>query len=483
MLARPPAACDFTSLRRNIKPVELNATAGNAHGVVANVGGFTTSPDLEAPAAAHGQKGISLNRSDPEAPAGQFGGTKGAAAAGVGTALDFVAGYADYADVLEAPRMVHEIVGIQLVAGVLNRREVTVPNGAVMLSLDLWTLLLSGSGAGRSTTVGMATPVLQAAGIADLSDSVRWGSAPALFQHFADNPCGLQMWPEMGERLKLLNQAGFETAKEWLTDRYDNLAVPASIRYRATGKKADTPPIVFNRAPRINILATSAEAWFFNNLLEADAMGGFLPRWLPVQMETGRRDVAIPRPPDPALISPLAERLKQIAGLSGQADLSAVRSDFEHWYTDTKSRFLKHPNTALADAYFNRHRNHVLKMAVIFEVSAGGTLKVSRRAWAQAVEFMGRVERAIFRLLPTGMSAQGYLLQRMEERVKLAGREGISRNELTRCFQAVKSREREEALTTLQDAERIDARTLHPTSVGGRRKTVYVHEKFRQPDA
>jgi hypothetical protein len=398
-----------------------------------------------------------------------------------GAALDFVAGYADYADVLEAPRIVHEIVGIQLVASVLNRSGVTIPNGAVVLSLDLWTLLLSGSGTGRNTTVGMAAKILEAAGISDLNNSATWGSAPALFQHFADNPHGLQVWPEMGERLKLLNQAGFQTAKEWLTDRYDNFAIPACIRYRETGKKSDTPHIQFTQAPRINILATSAEAWFFTNLLEADSMGGFLPRWLPVQMERCRHDVAVPRLPDPALVTPLAERLKPIASLSGQADLSAIRSYYERWYTDTKTRFLAHPNNALADAYFNRHRNHILKLAVIFEASAGVTLEVSPRAWERAAEFMGRVETALFGLLPTGMSAQGYLLQRMEEKIQQAGKSGISRNEFTRAFQSVKPREREEALATLLEAERIDALTL--PSDGGRRKTIYVHEKFRQPDA
>jgi hypothetical protein len=168
-------------------------------------------------------------------------------------AADFISGYADYADVLEAPRILHEIVGIQLVATILNRNGVTIPFGALKLSLDLWTVLISASGGGRNTVLGMTREVLDAAGLADLENSVRWGSAQALFQHFADKPWGLEVWAEMGERLKLLNQAGFETGKEWLTDRYDEFKLPATITYRATGKKSDTPPIQFGAAPRINI--------------------------------------------------------------------------------------------------------------------------------------------------------------------------------------------------------------------------------------
>jgi hypothetical protein len=399
-------------------------------------------------------------------------------APGTNTALDFVARYADYADVLEAPRMLHEIVGVQLVASVLNRGGVTIRNGAVVLSLDLWTLLLSGSGAGRSTTVGMAAKVLEAVGMADLRISARWGSAPALFQHFSDNPCGLDVWSEMGERLKMLNQTGFETAKEWLTDRYDNFEIPAPMRYRETGKKSDTPRIEFLRAPRINILATSAEAWFFNNVLESDSMGGFLPRWIPVRIESRRRDIAVPRLPDPASLDPLAEKLRQIASLSGEADLSAIRSSYEQWYTDTKTRFLKHPNTALSDAYFNRHRNHVLKLAVIFEVSECGTLRVSQRAWKRAVEFMHRVEQSIFRLLPTGMSAQGFLVQRMEEKIKQAAKRGISKNEFTRAFQSMKPRDRDEGVKTLLETGRIRIEEAHSAARGGRTKIIYLHEDY-----
>jgi len=90
------------------------------------------------------------------------------------TIPDFISGYADYADVLEAPRILHEIVAIQLVATALNRNGAVIRLGAVRYSLDLWTLLLSGSGAGRSTTIGMAKPTIEAAHLENLEISVRW---------------------------------------------------------------------------------------------------------------------------------------------------------------------------------------------------------------------------------------------------------------------------------------------------------------------
>ena len=52
--------------------------------------------------------------------------------------MDFVRPYANYADVLEVPKMMHEAVGIQLVASLLNRNGVVIPlGGGVTYTLDV----------------------------------------------------------------------------------------------------------------------------------------------------------------------------------------------------------------------------------------------------------------------------------------------------------------------------------------------------------
>jgi hypothetical protein len=366
--------------------------------------------------------------------------------------LDFISAYADYADVLEAPRVLHELVAVQLIAAALNRNDVVIRLGAIQYPLDLWALLLSGSGAGRSTTVALFEPVLKAAEMTALESLVRWGSAQAFYQHSAEHPFGLHVWGEMAERLKLLNDPRFAGVKEWLTDRYDNLQIPDPTHYRRTGKKQDTPPIEFEQAPRINILATSSDDWFFRNLAETDSAGGFLARWMILRADETSRVVPVPQAPDASLIPPLAERLKEIAALKGEADLSDIVADYSEWYVETLRRFEAQPNASLARVYFNRHRGHVLKLAAIFEASRTGALKVSRESWQRAVEFARRVEDTIFRLLPTGMSALGYDLQRIEERIKAAGPEGLSQNDLTRSYQSMKKWEREQAIQTLVDA-------------------------------
>ncbi len=388
-------------------------------------------------------------------------------------AADFIGVYADYADVLEAPRILHEIVGSQLVAAVLNRAGVTIPVGAVTYPLDLWVLLLSGSGAGRSTTVGLASRILKAAQMDSLQNSVRWGSGPAFYQEVAENPSGLQVWGEMAERLKMLNEPQFATVKEWITDRYDNFEIPPTFRYRTRGKPGDTPPIQFTEAPRINILATSSEAWFFGNLVHEDSSGGFLARWVFMRAEGDDRDVPIPNAQDLSLVAPLAARLSEIGRLNGPADLTAILALYRTWYSETKRRFKAQPNQALAIAYFNRHRGHILKLAVIFQASQNASLTVSVPAWERAVKVGEQVELCIFRLLPTGMNQEGSEVEKLADRIRNAGPKGMLRSELTASVKHWKRPDRENRLSNLTESKTV---LMFRRETLGRNAVVYVHK-------
>jgi hypothetical protein len=305
---------------------------------------------------------------------------------------DFIDVYADYADVLEAPRMMHEVVAIQMIASILNRKGVLIPHGTAPLTLDLWALLLSGSGGGRTTLVTFARPVLQAAQIEGLIRDTQWGSPQALYQDMAQNLGGLYIWGEFSEKMRMLNDPRFVGAKEWLTDRFDSLTLPEARTYRQTGRPQNTPNIVFAAPPRINILATSSEAWFFSRLAQEDSSGGFIPRWMIVRADGPTRNIPMPRSADTALVPSLASALTDIAKLEGTADLSLILHAHEEWYNPAKLRFQSQSNSLLAMAYFNRHRAHILKLAVIFEVSRSRTLMVTPESWERAVKLAKMLE-------------------------------------------------------------------------------------------
>src|SRR5437870_1294441 len=100
------------------------------------------------------------------------------------SAFDFITGYADYADVFEVPRMFHEVAAVQMVAAILNHNGVTFRNRSVLYSLDLWMLLLSPSGMGRSLLQDLAYSVLPP----DLETPLQWGSPIAMQQQLSITP-------------------------------------------------------------------------------------------------------------------------------------------------------------------------------------------------------------------------------------------------------------------------------------------------------
>jgi hypothetical protein len=291
----------------------------------------------------------------------------------------------------------------------------------------------------------------------------------------AENSRGLYVWPELSVALRALNDPRFAGAKEWITDRYDNLRIPDAITYRQTGKKSDTPAIIFNDAPRTNILATSSSDWFISNLAQEDTTGGFIPRWLPMQV--GKTDRLIPKPvsPNAALLEVLGKNLHEIKELKGDADLSAIEDFYDHWYREAHRKFDAQPNSALAVPFFNRLRVELLKLALIFEVSQSRTLTVGGEAFHRAVAASSDAEKTIFQLIPSGMNREGSEVEKIAEKIRNAGPSGITQSELTRAFQYWKPRERTERLQTLLDSGRVHADSQQTK---GRPTTRYVDQAY-----
>ncbi len=280
------------------------------------------------------------------------------------------------------------------------------------------------------------------------------------------------MWPELSVVLRTLRDVRFSGVKEWFADRYDNLRIPPGRTYRDTGRKQDTPPILFGEAPRINVLATSSCDWFIGSLEQEDTTGGFIPRWLLVRLEPPERLLPKPLPLDRESVSVLAEKLKAISELRGSADLSAVEPMYDQWYRAAFARFRSQPNPALAMPFFNRLRGHVLKLAVIFEASQSVSLKVSERSMQRALGAAWEIERTIFEILPTGMNREGSEVEKMAERIRSAGPAGMLHSKLTLAFKHWKLRERGERVVTLTESGTV-VRFLRPTP--GRNAIVYVH--------
>jgi hypothetical protein len=145
------------------------------------------------------------------------------------------------------------------------------------------------------------------------------------------------------------------------------------------------------------------------------------------------------------------------------------------WYSETKRRFRTQPNQSLARAYFNRHRGHILKLAVIFEASQSATLKLSVAAWERAVQFAEQVELCVFKMLPTGMNREGSEIEKMAESIRNTRAAGMLHSKLTLAYKHWRQRDRQERLRTLTDSRTVRC-FLRQTK--GRTAKVYVHPDY-----
>jgi len=247
---------------------------------------------------------------------------------------DFVNTYTTYADVYELPAEVHEAMALALLAAAANG-SVWIEQGDKRLSLDTWFLITTGSGGGRNTAIKKAREILCAAKLDGLVRNISWGSEPIVKQHFAENPQGLYVWPEMSEKLQDLSRPQFAGVKPWITDLYDETTPPPSKIYRKIANREGTPPIEFKVAPRTTFIATSSFEWLMQNLTRVDSTGGFLARWMHMHSSRKNKHIAIPEPSDKKLVPVLAKRLDKVAELEGTADLSVVEKMYKKWYDDT----------------------------------------------------------------------------------------------------------------------------------------------------
>jgi hypothetical protein len=390
----------------------------------------------------------------------------------------FIERYTEWADVTEAPRLMHTVVAVQLVASLLNRNGVTFKLGSITSPLDLWVLLLSGSGGGRNVTVGRARDLVKQAGFELIRSD--WGSPQACYQDLAENPWGLWVWGEMGAKMEALKSKEFRGLLKWLTDRYDESHLPEDVKYRDTGKRSNTPPIEFKSAPRMNFLATSSEAWFFQHLAATDSTGGFIPRWLLMRADEPTKHVPIPPELDKQLGERLAQDLKRLEGLKGEADLTAVTDLYEEWYGATAKRFASQPNADLATAFWHRHRMHIPKLAVVYEAASSFSLKVTEASWKQAVSTGQALETVIFKMLGTGMTKQGHELEEVEQWFREGRAKGRTKTEYTLKYKNLEPKVRDARLQTLQDSGTIHR--LHDRKTGGRPAEEFVHGDFYRPD-
>ncbi len=389
---------------------------------------------------------------------------------------DFIVDYIRYADRFETPTAVHEAVAMSLVAMAANGK-VFVDVGEIRIPLDFWVYIISGSGTGKNTITKPARVIVEAAGLSDLMHNESFGSAPQMEEYFSKRPDGWMVNAEMGQFMAKFSQNQFQGALEWLANLYDELAPPPDKHYREKAEEEDqTPAILFEAAPRISFLGMSSRSWFLKYADRGKATGGFLPRWIPVVVDDSKRN--IPRVPkaDASLVPPLAERLKMVSRSQGMMDVSGVAGMYDDWYVETSKRFKAMPDQELVQPFWHRHRNHLWKLAAVYELATTGQMKLGEVAMRRAMTTCRVWEENIRQLTATNFSDDGVRAQKIIEFVHRAGAKGCSRRDVFEHMNESRRDIAENRIVVILQREKLFA--FKRTSQGGRPARFLVHREF-----
>jgi len=268
-----------------------------------------------------------------------------------------------------------------------------------------------------------------------------------------------------------------------MTDLFDQDHTPAAIRHRRnTAGTTNTPDIIFTGAPRLNILAMSNLDWYLAHLKDGDARGGFLARFLPVELHSTPRCVPFVKESNKESWRQLQSKFINLARLTGAADISAFYYDHDNspyakWYRETKERW--DSKGEVVGVFFKRWRAFVLKLAVIFEMSRSCSLKVSLESFERAVAWLRKTETTVFQLERDGFSAVGLRIKRRIQYFKNVGAAGVTLADYKRHYRGDdKSWQRDEDIKLLLECQYTFKVPAHIGADGRNLPEAFVHADF-----
>jgi hypothetical protein len=398
--------------------------------------------------------------------------------------FDFIDNYRKYADRLETPKLVHELLAIAAIAAITNQAKITFEYCGRSTPMDLWIMAIMASGAGKNEALNILTDVLARVGMLDLLTRSSWGSPEACAEQLAVRPTNFFVYPEGAMLLAKLNTPRWGEIKPLITNTYDSNNIPDSIKHRTNSKgTTNTPDITFTAPIRNSFLLMSNRDWLQQQVREGDATGGWLARFLWVTVPDANR--AVPRvPPGDAVLEARLKnkllRIRNLCGRAGEADLNAINTEspncpYALWYLKGRTRWHRHG--PLGETFWARWRGMVLKLAIVFEISRTESLKVSVESFNRAAAWMQAQEAAIFKMLRSEFSSDASRVDKKENFFREAGVNGRTKTEYTNKYRYEDPRKRNADLETLIGSDVI-RKTEPRIGPDGKKTTAYVHQDF-----
>lgn len=307
---------------------------------------------------------------------------------------DFIDSYCNsYAcQISDAPKKYQELMAMSVISTVLNRK-IYLGYGVYNLYPNLYVVLLGKSTIMRkSNSLNMAKYIIKRFNEKLIlpSDFTPEG----LFNLLTENSSGIISWSEFGGFLVNANAKTYQAGiKEFLTESYD---CPEKINKRLSNNEFAINNIY------LNIITASTIDWFTENIAQRDIFGGFLGRFIYIPCAPADKDkwYPMPHPADQKIINMLLSRLKTMSNLSGEMKLTEEAKVIQiKWLKRHEEDIACQNDSKGITGFYSRLSDYLLKFAMLYEISATGTLNISENAILRAVKLVNWLKESLSNLI------------------------------------------------------------------------------------
>jgi hypothetical protein len=317
---------------------------------------------------------------------------------------NWINGYIDYTDNLEAPLVFHLWTAIGTVAGAL-RGKCWIDMGYFKWKPNFFIVFVAPPGVvSKSTTLNVGMGLLrQIEGIHFGPESATWQAVTEAFREAEE------VVHEIGEKMSALTIVASELGTfldpknremiDILNDLWDGRNVPWQRRTKGEG----TTEI---QNPWLNFAGCTTPAWIQENFPQYAIGGGFTSRTVFVYGEEKRSLIAYPKLQMDAHGNQYAtDRLKlindlrKIASLSGEFVLTNEAIEWgKAWYARHWEHSPKNLNLELYGGYIARKQTHIHKLAMIMSAAERDDLTIRPHDLSRAHDLITSLEPAFARV-------------------------------------------------------------------------------------
>ena len=289
--------------------------------------------------------------------------------------------YLLYTKGTEAPKIMHFFAGVSAIAGCL-RRKVWIDNIRFMWYPSFYTVFVADPGiVSKSSTSDIAMNLLrEVPGIRFGPDSVTWQSLVTSFAAACESYEYLGDYHPMSAITLAASEFGslMDLANQEMVNLFIELW-DGKKKYDKQTKMSGCDTI---EAPWINLLACTTPSWVTTNMNHLATAGGLTSRTLYVFGEAKECLIAQPRKQAPEghaeLRLKLIQDLEHISlNLCGPFSFSPEAESWEVlWYENLWKNLYKAELPDWQKGYFARKQTHLNKLAMIFSVSRGDSMRI-----------------------------------------------------------------------------------------------------------